>query len=145
MFKNDTKFMTDNPITSGLEMMFLEVKALRKMNFNEEEIELLLSLEYFNKYELFPVRKNEKITNKKILLDPVCAALVDFYFGAKKLVQTNEIAQQMRGVFQFNLTLIEDTTLESGEILKLQRQLFVAKSIVKKQSEWIYGFIFGNS
>jgi hypothetical protein len=130
MFKTTTTLNDDFPYTEGLERMYLDEKILRNMNFNDEEIDLLMNLRYFNTYEKVPVRRNEIITKKSVELDPFCVALYDFYYGAKMVLENSSL----------NIKIIPHC--HDLELLKIPPKMKLAKSIIRKYSQKAYKLMF---
>lgn len=130
MFKTTTTLNDDFPNTEGLERMYLDEKILRNMNFNDEEIYLLMNLRYFNTSEKVPVRRNEIITKKLVELDPFCVALYDFYYGSKMVLQNSSLINKI-------IPHCHDL-----ELLKIPYQMKLVKSIIKKYSEQAYKVMF---
>jgi len=130
MFKTTTTLNDDFPYTEGLERMYLDEKILRNMNFNDEEIDLLMNLRYFNAYEKVPVRRNEIITKKSVELDPFCVALYDFYYGAKMVLENS------------SLNIKKTPHGHDSEFHKIPHKMKLAKSIIRKYSQKAYKVMF---
>lgn len=146
MFKNETVINKENSECEGLEQLFLEEETLRIMKFNDEEIEFLLKLSYFNKYELFPIRKNGIITSKKIRLDAFCTALLDFYYGTKPVVENFYFSKNINQILGLDVHIINVNSngFSIDDIELFERQCLLAKSIIEKYSPWAYMSIFGD-
>ena len=146
MFKNEIVKSTDNPQNERFEQMFLEEEVLRIMKFNDEEIEFLLQLNYFNKYELFPIRKNGIITSKKVRLDAFCTALVDFYNGTKPVVENFYFLKNLNQILGLDAHIVNVNSngFSTDDIKLFERQCFLAKSIIEKYSPWVHNSIFGD-
>ncbi|MFV8343615.1 hypothetical protein [Flavobacterium sp. XS2P39] len=130
MFKTTTTLNDNFPYTEGLERMYLDEKILRNMNFNDEEIDLLINLRYFNAYEKVPVRRNEIITKKSVELDPFCVALYDFYYGAKMVLENS------------SLNIKKMPHGHDSELLKIPPKMKLVKSIARKYSQKSYKVMF---
>jgi hypothetical protein len=144
MFKSEIVLIKGNSEIEGFEQMFLEEEALRMMKFNDEEIEFLIKLNYFNKYELFPMRKNGIIINKNVRLDAFCTSLVDFYYGTKPIVENYYLFKSLNRIHGLDVEIINVNSngFSTDDIKIFERQCFLAKSIVEKYSPWIYSAIF---
>jgi hypothetical protein len=121
MFRAKITLNDDFPFTEGLERIYLDEQKLRENTFTDAEISLLLNLRYFNTYENVPIVKKGIKKKVGILLDPICVALYDFYYGAKMALESN-----------LNL---EDRT-------QLITKMKLAKAIVRKYSPLKYKSIF---
>lgn len=94
MFTNIDKENFDFPHTEGFNRMLLDNKCKEQYGFTEEEFTLLKKLYFFDRYELVPYRKNGKITERKILLQPFCVALYDCYYGAEMVISNSKFHPQ---------------------------------------------------